>query len=179
MEDSLYCVCFLFGISVFQVLTVLVVLWCMWRYIFFHGRKQVLFLMTYFWVQIVLLRIVYYFLVTSLAHNFFLFFFVLLLFNYSCPHFSPITLSCPTHLPHPILPAPLVCIHGSFIHVPWLDPSPSFPLFPYLLPCGYCQFVLYFHVSGYILLSCLFCWLGSTYKWDHMVFVFHCLAYFT
>ena len=25
-----------------------------------------------------------------------------------------------------------------------------------LLPSGYCQFVLYFNVSGYILLACLF-----------------------
>ena len=41
------------------------------------------------------------------------------------------------------------------------------------------QFVLYFHISGSILLACLFCCLGSTYRWDHMVFVFHQLAYFT
>ena len=41
------------------------------------------------------------------------------------------------------------------------------------------QFVLYFHVSGSILLACLFCWLGSPYRWDHMVFVFHRLAYIT
>ena len=54
--------------------------------------------------------------------------------------------------------------------------SPVIPL-PY--PSGYCQFVLYFNVSGNILLTCLFCWLGSTYRWDHTVFVYHCLAYFT
>ena len=37
------------------------------------------------------------------------------------------------------------------------------------LPSGYCQFVLYFHVSGSILLTCLFCCLASTYRWDHTV----------
>ena len=41
------------------------------------------------------------------------------------------------------------------------------------------QFVLKFNVSGYILLAYWFCWLGPTYRWDHMVFVFYCLAYFT
>ena len=39
--------------------------------------------------------------------------------------------------------------------------------------------VLYFIASYYILLAYLFCWLGSTYRWDHMVFVPHRLAYFT
>ena len=46
----------------------------------------------------------------------------LLLFNYSCPHFSPITLPYSTHphLPHSILPRPaippkpVVFVHGSF-----------------------------------------------------------------
>ena len=34
--------------------------------------------------------------------------------------------------------------------------------------------------SFFVLLSRFhFCWLSSTYRWDHMVFVFHCLAYFT
>ena len=42
------------------------------------------------------------------------------------------------------------------------------------LPCpsGHYQFVLNFHVSGYILLTCLFWWLGSTYLWDYMVLSF-------
>ena len=103
-----------------------------------------------------------------------------LLFHYSCPHFSPITLPCPTfpHFLHSILSYPVVFAHMSFIQVPWL-----FPFFPPLppspLPSGHCQFVLYFHVSVSILLTCLFCWLGSTYSWDHMVFVFRPLVYFT
>ena len=68
--------------------------------------------------------------------------------------------------------------HVSFIHVPWW-PSPCFSSlsFPLLLP-GYCQFLLHFKVSGCIFLACLFGWLGSTYRWDHMVFVIHCLSFF-
>ena len=37
--------------------------------------------------------------------------------------------------------------------------SPNIPL-----PTGLCQFVLYFHVSVSIVLTCLFCRLGSTYR---------------
>ena len=59
-------------------------------------------------------------------------------------------------------------------------PSPILSHYPSpRQPSGSCQCVLYFSVSGSILLACLFCWLGSTYRWDHMVFVFHSLAYFT
>ena len=42
-------------------------------------------------------------------------------------------------------------------------PSPIFPHYPSSLPSGYCQFVLYFNVSGYILLAYLLCWLGLTW----------------
>ena len=80
-------------------------------------------------------------------------------------------------------PSPLILphfgfAHVSFIHVPE-NPSLSPHNCPLPLPSGYCQFGLYFNVSGYILLACLFCWLGSTYRWNHMVFVFHHQAYFT
>ena len=94
--------------------------------------------------------------------------------------FSPHRSSPPHWLPPPNLNrTPLWFVHGSFIHVPW-QPSLFFPpLSPSLLPSGYCQFVLYFNVSHYILLPYFFCWLGSTYRWDHMIFFFHCLAYFT
>ena len=104
----------------------------------------------------------------------------LLLFNYSCPHYPPITLLHPIypHLTLSVLSHSVVFVRGSFIHVP-LSPFPFFPLLsPSNLPSGHCQFVLYFHVSGSILLTCLFCWLGSTYRWDHIVFVFYHLAYF-
>ena len=87
--------------------------------------------------------------------------------------FSTTTFPCPTypHLLPSILP-PFGFVHGSFIHDPW-QPFPFFPLSsPSPVPAGHGQFVLYFHVSGCILLACLFCWLGSTYRWDHMVFVF-------
>ena len=85
-------------------------------------------------------------------------------------------------VPYPpsVSPHPVVHYHGYFIHVPWLDPSPSFPYYSSSppLPCGHCQFVPYFFTSGSILLVCLFCSLGSSYRWDHTVFVFHFLAYF-
>ena len=42
----------------------------------------------------------------------------------------------------------------------------ALPLFsliiPFSLPSGYCQFVLYFHVSSSFFLVSLFCWSGST-----------------
>ena len=53
------------------------------------------------------------------------------------------------------------------------DPSPSFPVIPSPTHSGYCQFVLYFHVSGSILLACVFWWLVSTYRSDNIVSVFH------
>ena len=61
---------------------------------------------------------------------------------------------------HPHLPPSILTrfsfVHGSFIHVLWW-PFPFFPpLFLSFLPSGYCQFVLYFNVSGYILLACLY-----------------------
>ena len=37
------------------------------------------------------------------------------------------------------------------------DPSQFSPIMAFHLPSGYCQFVFYFNVSGYILLACLFC----------------------
>ena len=92
-------------------------------------------------------------------------------------HYS--SLPYPPPLLHLIFPPlPIVLVHESFTHVSWLflliPPLPPSPL-----SSGHCQFVLYFHISGSILLACLFCWLGFTYRWDHMVFAFHCLAYFT
>ena len=90
------------------------------------------------------------------------------------PHHSllPYPPSPPTFSPPPLV----VFLHGSFIHVPWW-PFHFFALLSAsFLPSGYCQFVLYFHFSGYILLACSFCCLGSTCRWDHMVFVFNQLA---
>ena len=42
------------------------------------------------------------------------------------------------------------------------NPSLFLPIIPSYLPSSYCQFVLNFNVSGYILLACLLCLLGST-----------------
>ena len=79
---------------------------------------------------------------------------------FSPPH-APLPHSSP---PSTLKPTPFGFIHVSFIYVPW-KPFPYFPLLPCsLLPSGYCQFLLYFSVSGSILLACLFCWLGSTYR---------------
>ena len=52
------------------------------------------------------------------------------------------------------------------------DPSPSFPHY-HPFPTPLVTVSLFFIVSGYTLLACLFCWLGSIYRWDHMVFFFH------
>ena len=87
------------------------------------------------------------------------------MFKYSCLHFPSIT---------PLWLCLCVLYTCSLMTLPLFP-----PIIPTLLPCGYCQFVLYFNVSGYILLAYLFCSLGSTYRQDHIVFVFHCLAYFT
>ena len=99
----------------------------------------------------------------------------LLLFYYNCPYFFPHYSSRPC--PYPIF--------QSFSHHQCLFPGVlytcfltwPFPFFP-LPPLSSCQFLPYIHVSGSILL-CLLSSLGSTYRWDHVVFVVHCLAYFT
>ena len=92
------------------------------------------------------------------------------------PYSSPL-LATP-HLPHSIYPMLSLSTGPLYNFLDLLCPLLS-SVNPAPVLSGYCQFVLYFHVSGSVLLSCLFCWLGSTYRWNHTVFVFHCLAYFT
>ena len=90
-------------------------------------------------------------------------------------HYSPLSYLSPiSHIQS--FPPTLVFVHESFIHVPWLDLPLSF--LGYLPPSFLWSLwlVLYFHDSGSILLTSLFC-LGSTYRWDHMVFVFHQLTF--
>ena len=53
----------------------------------------------------------------------------------------------------------------SLIHVPWWPFPLLTPLFPSHLPSDYCQFILYFNISGDIVLACLFCWLWTTLFW--------------
>ena len=91
------------------------------------------------------------------------------------PPLPPPHPSLPTTLnPNPLWLCPCVLYTCSLMTLPPFSPlSP-----PIYLRSVYCQFVLYFNVSGYVLLTYLFCWLSSTYRWDHMVFVFYCLAYF-
>ena len=113
-----------------------------------------------------------------IIYLFFTFFFIVVQLQ-----LSPFHLTTPLHPTHanfpPLILTPFGFDHVSFIVVPE-NPFPfPFPLIPSHFPYGYCQLVLNLNVSGYILLAYLFCWLGSTYRWDHMVFVFHHLAYFT
>ena len=70
---------------------------------------------------------------------------------------SPHRSSQPHWPPPPTLNLTSHCsVHGSCIHVPW-RPFPFFAqLSPSPLASGHFQFVLYFHVSGSILLACLF-----------------------
>ena len=87
--------------------------------------------------------------------------FPLLFFFYCCSStvvsiFTPLwapTPPNPTSSPH-LEPTSFDFVPVSFIHVPWW----TFPYFPPLsfspLPSGYCQLVLYFHVSGYVF-ACL------------------------
>ena len=85
----------------------------------------------------------------------------------------------PPHTHHHLSPSTSFgFVHGSFIHVPWWP----FPLFPPLsLSLHPLVTVSLFFISMSLVLFCtyLFCLLGSTYRWGHVVFVFHHLAYFT
>ena len=90
---------------------------------------------------------------------FFILFFIFiylffLLFKFSCLHFPPTASPHPAHphLPPLNLPALSMCPIHMLTTLPLL-----YPVVPFLLPPGDCQFVLYFNVSGYVLLACLFC----------------------
>ena len=92
-----------------------------------------------------------------------------------------------THQSYPPQPSPFPTLDSTHLWIcpcvlhtrSWKPFLLLLPIIPFHLLCGYCQFVLNFTVTGYILLACLFCWLGSTYRWDYMVFVFQRLADFT
>ena len=103
----------------------------------------------------------------------------LLLFYYSCPNFPPLpfsnhpTICSHSQFPH-CCPCPLVihtCCLSSPFSFPPLIPSPLLSAYFPSAPC--------FYTCDSVLFISLFCSLDSTYEWDHMVFVFHWLAYFT
>ena len=107
----------------------------------------------------------------------YIFFNILFLSYYSCPHFPswpllPSLPPTPTVNPHTLVP-----VHGSCIHVLWLIPLPSLNQSPpHLLQLSVCSMVL---CLWFYFAHSLFCTLDFTYKWDHVVSVFHWLAYFT
>ena len=71
---------------------------------------------------------------------------------FSCHHFPlPHPLQLPTLNPSRLWLCPWVLYTCSLTTLPLLSLLTPFPL-----PSGYCQFVLYFNVSGYVLLACLF-----------------------
>ena len=71
--------------------------------------------------------------------------------HFPLPHTSlPPSLNPPTHWL-----CPWVLYTCSWVALPHFSQLSS------SLHSGCCQFALYFNISGYILLACLFCWLGS------------------
>ena len=60
-----------------------------------------------------------------------------------------------------------------YLLIPFTDP------YPQPVPSGNHQFVLCIHESVSVLLCYFTCFLDPTYEWDHTVFVFLCLIYFT
>ena len=85
-------------------------------------------------------------------------------FYYCCSSTVVSIFFLPLPLPHPTPPPTLnYPPHWLYPCVLYTCSLMTLLLFCSLIPC-YCQFVLYFNVSGYILLACLFCWLGSTYR---------------
>ena len=96
-------------------------------------------------------------------------FFVVVLVHLSPFPLLPATPAIPTSHPwsHPLLVLSMCPLCSCVPENASRFPS-QYPLPPFL-----CQFALNLSVSGYILLACLLCWLGSTYRWNNMVFVFH------
>ena len=107
--------------------------------------------------------------------KYYYFIFYYCLFYYSCPNFPSLPSSV---LPHPLLPQFIPTLLSMSTGHSHMFFDYSLPLFSTAPPSsGSCQSVLCFQVSGSVLFISLFCSLDSSYKWYHMVFVFHSLAY--
>ena len=61
----------------------------------------------------------------------------------------------------PALPTSLPCFQPLFVIVLYNCSFTLSPIIPYPYSSGHCQPVLSFSVCGYILLVCMYCWLGS------------------
>ena len=116
----------------------------------------------------------------------FFFFFFTLFYHWHCygyPYFhSPCAHLCITlNLPPSLCPSPHCCLSPWAVFICSLANPLTFfhPYSPSPLPADSCQSVPCIHASVSILFTSLFCSLDSTYKWDHMVFLFLQLAYFT
>ena len=95
------------------------------------------------------------------------FYYYYLLLSHIFPCCSPLLYP----LPQQSIPSPLSMSMGPLdilldLSLPLLSAVTPVPF-----PSGHWQLVFYFHVSDSILLFCLFCWLGFSYRWDYMVFV--------
>ena len=82
---------------------------------------------------------------------------------------SPPSPADPTVSPHS-----MVHTHGSSLHVPWLAPSPSFPVSPSHLPSGHCQFVLF--LFSFYSLTVLFLFTSQIYDYS---LAFLCFLFFS
>ena len=98
--------------------------------------------------------ILWHYLIIIIQSMIYFFLIILLVFKYSCLHLLPTTPPTPaTSLPwfHPPLVLSMCPLYLFLKTLP-----PFIPIIPSHLPSGYCQIVLNFNVSGYILLACLF-----------------------
>ena len=92
------------------------------------------------------------------------------------PHHSttPYPPPPPSLNPTPFWLCPWVLYTCSLMTLPLLSPVTLLPT-----PLWVIVSLFFISMSGYILFACFFCWLGSTYRWDHMVFIFYHVVYFT
>ena len=104
------------------------------------------------------IRCSFYFFIFWIPSFFPPFFEILWVFKYRFLPFPP-TPATPTSLPWFHLPL-VLSLYPLQVFLKTLHPFP--PIIPSHLPSGYCQIVLNFNVSGYILLACLFRWLVSS-----------------